>query len=120
MRLLRCGHARYDPGRPVHELVLLDGEPGYMTEPFVHYNYTNLAQFKSKQRRYVQYDAKILQEQGIQPKLHKFVTQPLRQFIWRFITLEGYRDGLHGLRLSALMAWYEFRKYVHLRRLTRS
>lgn len=120
MRLLKRVRARYDPERPVHELVLLDGEPGYLTEPFIHYNYTDLEQFKSKQARYVQYDAKILKEQGIQPKPHKFITQPARHFVWRFITLKGYRDGLHGLRLSLLMAWYEFQKYVHLRRLYRA
>ncbi|MBI5960990.1 MAG: glycosyltransferase family 2 protein [Chloroflexi bacterium] len=120
MRLLRRGSARYDPTRPVHELVLLDGEPGYLTQPFVHYNYTSFAQFTEKQQRYVQYDAHILQEQGILPKPHKFITQPARHFIWRFITLKGYQDGLHGLRLSLLMAWYEFQKYVHLRRLVTS
>lgn len=118
MRLLKRAHARYDPERPVHELVILDGEPGYLSEPFIHYNYTSFAQFKEKQRRYVQYDAKILKESGIPPKPHKFVTQPVRQFIWRYITLEGYRDGLHGLRLSLLMAWYEYQKYVTLRKLS--
>jgi glycosyltransferase involved in cell wall biosynthesis len=117
MRLLHRGHAHYDPERKVHELVILDGEPGFLTTPFVHYNYTDFAQFKAKQRRYVRYDASILREQGIQARPHKFVTQPVRQFIWRFITLRGYRDGWHGLRLSLLMAWYEFQKYVHLRRL---
>lgn len=120
MRLLKRGYAHYDPEREVHELVLLDGEPGYLTEPFVHYNYTSFAQFKEKQNRYVQYDARILKEQGILPKPHKFITQPTRQFIWRYITLKGYRDGLHGLRLSLLMAWYEMQKYVHLRNLHRS
>jgi hypothetical protein len=120
MRLLRRGKARYDPARQVHELVILDGAPGYLSTPLVHYNYRDFAQFVEKQNRYVQYDAHILKEQGIQPKPHKFLTQPLRQFIWRYITLKGYRDGLHGLRLSLLMAWYEFQKYVHLRRLYRA
>jgi (heptosyl)LPS beta-1,4-glucosyltransferase len=120
MRLLRRGQAHYDPARPVHELVILEGEPGYLSEPFVHYNYLTLAQFVEKQNRYVQYDARILKEQGIQPRPHKFLTQPARQFFWRYITLKGYRDGLHGLRLSLLMAWYEFQKYVHLRRLYRT
>ena len=119
MRLLRRGRAHYDPARPVHELVVLDGEPGYLTVPFVHYNYRTFAQFREKQSRYVQYDAQILKEQGIRPSPHKFITQPVRQFIWRFITLQGYRDGWHGLRLSLLMAWYELQKYVHLRRLYR-
>lgn len=119
LRLLRRASARYDPARPVHELVILDGQAGYLGVPFVHYNYNTVAQFRSKQRRYVQYDAQILKEQGIRPQAHKFVTQPVRQFIWRYITLRGYRDGLHGLRLSLLMAWYELQKYVHLRRLDR-
>ncbi|WP_119073037.1 glycosyltransferase family 2 protein [Aggregatilinea lenta] len=118
LRLLRRANAHYDMERQVHELVNLEGEPGYLKTPFVHYNYTSFAQFRAKQRRYVQYDARMLQQQGIHPKPHKFITQPLRQFIWRFITLQGYRDGWHGLRLSLLMAWYEFQKYVHLRRLS--
>jgi (heptosyl)LPS beta-1,4-glucosyltransferase len=119
LRLLRRSRAHYDPARPVHELVVLDGEPGYLTVPFVHYNYRTFAQFREKQSRYVRYDAQILKEQGVLPRPHKFVTQPVRQFFWRFVTLQGYKDGLHGLRLSLLMAWYEFQKYVHLRRLYR-
>jgi len=119
LRLLKRGCARYDPAREVHELVILDGEAGALREPFIHYNYDTVAQFRAKQRRYVDYDARILKQQGIRPRAHKFVTQPLRQFIWRFITLQGYRDGLHGLRLSMLMAYYEFQKYVRLRALYR-
>jgi (heptosyl)LPS beta-1,4-glucosyltransferase len=120
LRLLRRGHARYAPEREVHELVILDGEPGTLREPFVHFNYDTKAQFHEKQRRYARYDARILQERGVRPRPHKFVTQPARQFWWRFITLAGYRDGLHGLRLSLLMARYELTKYVELRRLPRS
>ncbi|MBN2303306.1 MAG: glycosyltransferase family 2 protein [Anaerolineae bacterium] len=114
LRLLKRDKAHYDPAREVHELVQIEGEAGYLTEPFVHYNYQSMAQFREKQSRYVRYDARILKEQGIQPRPHKFITQPVRQFIWRFITLKGYKDGLHGLRLSLLMAWYELQKYVHL------
>jgi (heptosyl)LPS beta-1,4-glucosyltransferase len=119
MRLLRRGHAHYDPDRQVHELVILDGEPGFLTVPFTHFNYASFRQFREKQNRYVRYDAQILKEQGIRPQPHKFVTQPLRQFVWRYITLQGYRDGWHGLRLSALMAWFELQKYVHLRQIYR-
>ena len=46
-------------------------------------------------------------------KQQSFVLQPLRQFYWRYVTLGGYRDRWHGLRLSLLMAWYEYRKYQH-------
>jgi len=35
------------------------------------------------------------------------------------VTLKGYRDGLHGLRLSLYMAYYEWRKYRRLAALWR-
>jgi len=118
-RLLKVGAARYDPDRQVHELVLLDGLEGTLAQPFIHYNYGDLAQFVAKQRRYSAYDARILYESGVRPKPHNFVLQPWRQFWWRFVTLKGYQDGWHGLRLSLMMAWYEFRKYRLLRQLWR-
>ncbi|MDZ4764430.1 MAG: glycosyltransferase family 2 protein [Chloroflexota bacterium] len=113
-RLLRVGAARYDPARQVHETVLLDGELGTLTQPFIHYNYRAARQFRDKQRRYTAYDAQMLYNDGVRPKPQNYVLQPLRQFWWRFVALKGYRDGLHGLRLSALMAWYEYQKYRKL------
>jgi hypothetical protein len=116
-RLLRVGAARYDPERQVHELVLLEGELGTLSEPFIHHNYQSMGQFHAKQRRYSDYDARILYESGTRPKPQNYILQPLRQFWWRFWTLRGYSDGLHGLRLSLLLGWYEFRKYRRLRAL---
>lgn len=119
-RLLRLGAAHYDPERKVHEVVILDGALGTIDEPLVHYNYTSYAQFTAKQRKYTAYEASIMFEQGVRPKFRNFILQPLRHFKWRYIELGGWRDGLHGLRLSALMAWYEFRKYRELAALWRS
>jgi (heptosyl)LPS beta-1,4-glucosyltransferase len=118
MRLLKRSEAHYDPNRKVHELVILSsGEAGYLENPLIHYNYDDVRQFHKKQRSYVQYDAQILYEQGVRPKIYTPFLQPVRHFKWRFLDLQGYRDGLHGLRLSLLMAWYEFRKYWILRKL---
>jgi len=116
-RLLRVGKAQYDPERPVHETAVLDGKLGSTEHPFIHYNYRDTAQFAEKQRRYSAYDAQILYDQGVQPRLRQLISMPLRQFWWRFMTLKGYRDGVHGLHLSALMAWYELRKYRLLHQL---
>lgn len=106
MRLLRIGKARYDPGRPVHEVVMLDGPEGKLANHLIHYNYESWGQFHDKQRRYATYEARILAAQGIRPRPHNFVLQPLREFRRRYITLRGYRDGLHGLKLSLLLAYY--------------
>jgi glycosyltransferase involved in cell wall biosynthesis len=116
-RLLRLGAARYDTAQRVHERVLLDGEEGTLRHPLVHYNYDTLRQFIDKQERYTALYARMALEKGERPRPHQFITLPLRHFWWRFVTLHGYRDGLHGLTLSALMAWYELARLLTIRRL---
>ena len=107
-RVLRKGRARFDPARQVHELVLWDGEVGYLREPLIHYNYESLAQFRKKQNQYTQYEARVWYAEGKRAHRRGFIGQPLREFLRRFITLRGWRDGMHGLVLSALMAYYAF------------
>jgi (heptosyl)LPS beta-1,4-glucosyltransferase len=106
LRLMRRAHARYDPARPVHEVVLLDGESAYLREPMIHYNYDDWAQFHAKQRRYAALEARILRERGVKPWPHKFVTMPAREFRRRYLALEGWRDGWCGLKLASLLAFY--------------
>ena len=110
-RLLRVGQAYYDTRRHVHEVVKLFGEEGTLRNPIIHYNYQDIAQFLEKQERYAHFDAQSLYAQGIRPRPHSIILQPLRQFVWRYVTLHGYRDRWHGLRLSLMMARFEYRKY---------
>lgn len=111
LRLLRRTAARYDPARPVHELVQLAGEAGHLASPLIHLNYETVAEFIRKQTDYARYDAERLSAEGVRARPHHLLSMPLRQLWWRFITLHGWRDGLHGLRLSWLMARFEFEKY---------
>jgi glycosyltransferase involved in cell wall biosynthesis len=112
LRLFKQGKVHYE--RPVHEIAEVDGEIGYLQNPLIHHNYQDKAQFHHKQRAYTSYDASILKQDGIRARPHSFILQPLRQFWWRFITLGGYKDGLHGLRLSLYMTYYEWVKYRKL------
>jgi (heptosyl)LPS beta-1,4-glucosyltransferase len=106
LRLLRRGRACYDLSREVHEIVVLDGPEVHLDRPLIHYNYTDWSQFHRKQRYYAGYEARILAGRGVCPRPHHFVLQPLREFRRRFCTLRGWRDGIHGLRLALLLAWY--------------
>jgi glycosyltransferase involved in cell wall biosynthesis len=112
MRLVRPDRARWE--RPVHEVVVLDGPEGVLEHPLIHYNYDDLTDFKVRQRRYVEYDAGVLYREGVRPRFYTPYTQAVRHFWWRLVTLGGVRDGLHGLRLSLLMAYYEALKYRRL------
>jgi hypothetical protein len=115
LRLFRHGKVRYE--RPVHEVAQVDGEIGYLENPLLHHNYRDIAHFHDTQRKYVRFDIGLLREQGVRPRPYPPYLQPFRHFWWRFVSLKGYRDGLHGLRLSLLMAYYEHVKYRRLRKL---
>lgn len=119
LRVLKRGYARYDPARPVHEVVLLDGPAGYLQNVMIHYNYDNWAQFHVKQRRYARLEGQALAERGVKPWPHKFIRQPLREFWRRYVTLQGYRDGWLGLKLGVLLGfYYGFMPHWHLLRRT--
>jgi hypothetical protein len=116
LRLLHRKSAHYNTARPVHEEVILEGLAGYLENPITHYNYLNLQQFISKQEKYIDFEAGIRYEAGLRPKLWTYATMPFRQFVWRYLALQGWRMGLHGVRLSALMAYYEFQTWVRVRK----
>ncbi len=115
LRLVRRGLARWE--RAVHEIAIVDGLTGYLQNPLIHHNYDNLAEFIARQRKYANYDAMVLYKEGTRPHFYTPFSQAIRHFWWRFITLRGFRDGGHGLRLSLLMAYFEAVKYHKLARL---
>jgi (heptosyl)LPS beta-1,4-glucosyltransferase len=117
LRLLRPDLARYDPRREVHEVASLDGPAGYLENRLIHYNYDSVAEFRAKQSRYIDFEARILLEKGVRARPYTYLTMPLREFWRRFILLRGYRDGAYGLLLAGLMAYYVFLTYLRLRRL---
>lgn len=118
LRLLRHGRARYE--RAVHEVAVLDGAEGYLQAPMIHYNYNTLQDFLEKQRRYINYDVKVLVEKGEKSRFYTPYHRALRHFWWRFVTLNGWRDGAYGVLLSGLMAYYEMVKYGRVRRIYQS
>jgi hypothetical protein len=119
MRLLKRGCARYD--RPASEIVELEGRSGYLQNALLHYNYESVAQFKYKQTFRIDFEARNLQRRGAKCKFYSPYYMTLRHFWWRYVTLQGYRDGQHGLRLCLLLAYYfGYRYYKRLGQLYRS
>ena len=108
LRLLRRERTRYDPERPVHEVVLFEGESRYLTQPLMHYNYRSLSEIFSKQATYAPYDAVRLKEQGeVRPR--SLLGGPVREFCRRYIQLGGAFDGPIGIMLALILAGYELR-----------
>ncbi len=114
LRLLRRDRARYREDRIVHELVELQGEAGYLSNPFIHYNYTTFGEFIDRQRRYASLEAANRYHRGLRARPHNYLLQPWREFWRRYVLLDGYKEGLLGLVLSVTLAYYEFKTYVEM------
>ena len=108
LRLFRTDRGRYDPARPVHELVLLDGPDAHLEARLVHYNYDDWQHFWIKQQRYARIEAAARVSRGHRVRPHNFILQPWREFWRRYVTLEGWRSGTHGIMLAILLAIAEF------------
>lgn len=108
LRLFRTDRGRYDPARPVHELVLLDGSDAHLVERLIHYNYDDWQHFWIKQQRYARIEATARVSRGQRVRPHNFILQPWREFWRRYVTLQGWRAGTHGAILAVLLAIAEF------------
>jgi len=106
LRLLERGAAHFDPVRVVHEEALVDGPIGHLREPLVHLNYRSLGEFIAKQERYCPFEAQTWLARFGRPRRRALIGQPLREFWRRYVQLQGAREGVLGLVLSVLLAYY--------------
>jgi hypothetical protein len=93
----------------VHEKIKIDGEVGYLKNHLLHQNYQTIPQFIHRAiDLYCPSEAEYLMEKGYVFSPFDAIRFPLDEFLSRFFTREGYKDGFHGLMLSLLMAFYRF------------
>lgn len=78
----------------------------------IHYNYTSVAQFIDKLNSYTTFQSDALIQGGYTFQWKDVLAQPLKEFLSRFFAQTGYKEGLHGLVLSLLMAFYMLVVYL--------
>lgn len=105
LRLFKKGKGSF-PEKHVHEMVKVSGQTIYLKNNLLHYNYTTVYQFINKLNIYVANEAEQLLKNGYEFKWQDAIGFPTKEFLSRFFAREGYKDGLHGLVLSLLMAFY--------------
>jgi glycosyltransferase involved in cell wall biosynthesis len=113
LRLVKKGKGKF-PAKHVHEMIKVEGKTEKLTNPMVHYNYDGIFQFLRKMEIYVESESKNLVKEGYGLKVEDAINFPLKEFLSRFFAREGYKDGLHGLVLSLLMAFYHLAVFVRL------
>lgn len=117
-QLFRKSRFRYRD-EVVHESFDCDGPVGYLTQPAVQIPFRDIDQFLSKHDRYSDLMARRMKEQGRRFAPHQLVTHPLGTFAKMYLVRGGFLDGMPGLILSGLYAYYTFVKYAKFWELTK-
>lgn len=108
LRLFKKGEGAFEEHH-VHEMIQVKGETRKLKEHFIHYNYETIGQFLHKLGAiYGINEADELIRKGYVFTYLDSIRFPSREFLRRFFAQKGYQDGLHGLILSLLMAFYHF------------
>ncbi len=105
IRLLRRGRVSYQEAARVHEEARVDGRVVSLAEPLLHYNYASWQEFHGRQRTYARLAALDTEPAPGLPLL-RILSRGWHTFRWRFVHLEGWRDGPLGLWLALWLAWY--------------
>lgn len=106
LRLFKNGKGKFAEVH-VHEMLTVDGPLAYLLSPLEHSNYENIHEFMYKMvMTYAPNEADVLIKDGYTFDFIDSIRFPANEFLSRFFARQGYKDGLHGLMLSLLMAFY--------------
>lgn len=114
LRLFKRHEGKYDKDH-YHEPISVTGETEKLSEHLLHYNYENVAQFFYRSFLvYAPNEAEELMRRGYVFSYADAIRLPFKEFLSRYFARQGYKDGFHGLILSALMAFYHFAIFIYI------
>ncbi len=107
MRLFKNGKGKF-ACQHVHETLAVDGKTDYLKNPLLHYNYDTVSQFLFKlDKIYTENEVERFIKSGKRLSWNDALKMPAEDFLKTFFAQKGYLDGLHGLVLSLMQAFYQ-------------
>jgi glycosyltransferase involved in cell wall biosynthesis len=119
VRLFRKASCRYDPRRPVHEKLLVDGATERLDASIIHETWTSLAQCLLKMERYGERAAQALFAQGHRAGAWDIAVRPLWRFVRAYLLRGGFLDGVAGAAVAWARAYEAYVRYARLWELSR-
>ena len=113
LRLYDRRRARWT-GRYVHESVRADGQIHRLANALEHYPYRDLSHHVQTMDRYTTLAARQLFEDGRRASWLDIVVVPRLTFFRNYVLRGGFRDGMPGLVISAMNAYYVGLKFAKL------
>jgi glycosyltransferase involved in cell wall biosynthesis len=113
LRLYDRRRARWT-GRHVHESVQADGVVERLRAELQHYAYRDVADHWRRMDRYTTLAARQMYEDGRRAGWFDVVVHPRLAFFRNYVLRGGFRDGMPGLIVSAMNAYYVGLKFAKL------
>ncbi len=105
-RLIRRDECRYQDVR-VHEEIYVDpARAGKLRENFQHYSFWSYDQYFAKQLRYTKWGALDRWERGKRTGFTGLLLRPMFRFLQLYFLRLGFLDGLPGLQICMLTAFF--------------
>ena len=106
LRLFKKGMGKF-PQKHVHEYLEVMGETQKLKEVLIHNHYSSIDQYLYKMEKiYTESEVKNKLEKKVKVQWYDCLRYPVSDFLKTFFLQKGYKDGLHGLVLSLLQAFY--------------
>jgi glycosyltransferase involved in cell wall biosynthesis len=102
-------------GDYVHESVRVQGPVGHLESNLLHFTCNSLAEHLRTMDRYTTLAAEQLVDQKVDIHWRRIVFDPLWTFFRTYFLKQGFRDGLEGLCIAYMAAFYNFVKYAKAR-----
>jgi glycosyltransferase involved in cell wall biosynthesis len=107
IRVLRRDQARWRE-REVHAHVQVPGRIGTLRHDLFHADIVHLSKPLRNLDRYTRYEADELRKNGQRFRWHHLLVRPIGVFLYRYVWLQGFRDGWRGLILCGYWSVYVF------------
>jgi glycosyltransferase involved in cell wall biosynthesis len=102
----------------VHETVHVDGRVGHLESNILHFTCESLAEHVKTMDRYTTLAAQELAGRRIAVPLTRLIWAPPWTFLRTYIFQLGFLDGLEGLIIAYMAAFYTFLKYAKARNMS--
>lgn len=119
VRLFRKESCRYDPARPVHEKLLIEGQTESLDAAILHETWSSLSQCVAKMERYGEQAAQALFAQGQRAGAWEIAVRPLWRFLRGYVLRGGFLDGAPGAAVAWARAYEAYVRYARLWELSR-
>jgi glycosyltransferase involved in cell wall biosynthesis len=107
IRLFRRDAGRWRE-REVHAHVEVPGRIATLRNDLIHYGMVYLTRQARNLDRYTRYEADELRKKGRRFRWHDILIRPFIGFLYRYLWLQGFRDGWRGFVVCAYMGFYVF------------